>query len=207
MPPFLFFFNGTKMIQIDVSDVPAEIRDGPEFIREYEAHFEKFNSSRFDKKERAIICLHEATHVVYCRELGFEPKFYGPAIWYDEILVKFRRVDACVEGLPYEIKMKAEPLLVAKQFMGPYYVEPKLIVSSRTENQIWHDAFGDLCNYCDWKARRRKLGEVKLSFDAIRDSVYRDLRSPRFRKKLWDTAKEFEAQVFGPEAMTQEKAA
>lgn len=187
------------MIQIDTSSVTGELRNHPDFIWIVQSSSDFFNSARFDKKERAIICLHEGTHLFYCRKLGFEPRLYGPSVIFDEVSVKFRRLDSAVQGLPHEIKMSAEPLLVAKQFMAPFYTEQKLI-SGRTIEQMWKDCLGDLRNFNDWATQRQRLlGDVKgiVSMDEVRDSVFKDLRSPAFCRKIWDTAHEFEARVFG----------
>ena len=72
-----------------------------------------------------------------------------------------------------------------------------------TEKQLWRMARADLRDLNDWFCRRSRLaGDVSgLTLDVIRDSVYKDLRSPAVRKKLWDAAWEFEARVFGPEGI------
>lgn len=189
------------MIHIDTSSVQGELREHPDFELNVEYAWELFNSALFTPKAKAIICLHEATHLVYCRELGFEPELFGPAVIYDEDSERFRIVDSSVEQLPREIRMFADDvLLVAKHYLGPVFTEQRLINSHRTEKRIWADAKGDLRNFNNWAGERQRLfGDVMghVSFEAIRDSVYKDCRKPAFRKKLWDAAREFEARVFG----------
>lgn len=188
------------MISIDTSSITAEMRDRPDFIWHVQNHSARFNSEQFDRKQRSIICLHEATHVIYCRELGFDPKVFGPRIIYDHFSECFRRLDSAVEQVPYEIRMSADPMLVAKQYFGPVYTEERLI-DHRTMQEIRADAQGDLKNLNKWTCERQKLkGDVKPNvggLEAIRESVFKDCRSPKFRKKLWDAAHEFEARVFG----------
>jgi hypothetical protein len=200
MVPFLFCNQqkGRKMIQINTTHVPMELRDHADYERISKDHEHWFNSPKFDIKQLTIICLHEATHLVYDRELGFEPKLYGPSVDYDSDAETFRRLDSAVQGLPYEIKMNADPLLVAKHYLGPAYVEEKLL-NHRTREEIWEDAGGDLKNYNNWFAQRYQLkGDVHpLSSVDLRDAVYKDCRSPAFRRELWDVAREFERRVFG----------
>jgi hypothetical protein len=196
---FAFISKGRNMIQIRTTHVPAELRDHPDFKRVAQYHEHWFNSHKFDRKQRTIISLHEGTHLVYAREIGFDPEPHGPSVDYDFDTETFRRLDSSVEGLPYEIKMSADPILVAKFYMAPVYVEEKLL-SHRTREEIWEDARGDLKNYNNWFVQRHNLkGDVYpalVPFD-LREAVYKDCRSPAFRKKLWDAAREFETRVFG----------
>src|ERR1700692_327121 len=156
--PFLFciHYKRNKMIQISTRLVPLECQDDPRCKRAVAQSLSFFNSIKFYTKERAIICLHEATHLVYARELGFEPQLYGPSVDYDSDTEKFRRLDSSVEGLPYEIKMSADPVLIAKQCLGPVYVEEKLL-SHRTKEEIWADSRGDLKIYNNWAVQRHQL--------------------------------------------------
>jgi len=186
------------MIQISTTLVPLELQENPAFKSCVENHERCFNSSKFDTKLRTIICLHEATHLVYARELGFEPRLYGPSVDYDFDTEKFRRLDSSVQGLPYEIRMNADLVVVAKQFLAPVYVEEKLL-SHRTQAEIWADALGDVKNYNNWLVQRLQIkGDVHpfSSFD-LREATNRDLRSPAFRRRLWGAAREFSIKVFG----------
>lgn len=191
------------MIQIDTSEISAEMRDNPEFVREFEAAFKFFNSERFDEQARTLLCLHEATHVVYARELGFEPRMYGPEIICDK--GTFHRIDASVDGLPHELKMTAEPLAVAKSIIGPVYTVP--ILTTETEESMWKKCLSDRKCLVRWDCKRQLRDEKEITFEMIRESVHNDCRSPAFRRKLWDAAHEFEARVFGRETIPSRKAA
>jgi len=188
------------MINISTRNVPDTLLGHPDLKRQVDRHFSRFNSPWFDRAQRSIICLHEATHVVYARMLGFNPRLYGPSVDFDPDSEKFRRLDASVESLPYEIGMDADPVLIAKYHMGPAYVEAKLL-SHRTWEEIWADAQGDLAICNKWAVERERVrGDYLLSVAKtktfLRDEVYRDCRSPAFRRKLWEAAREFEARVF-----------
>ncbi len=194
------------MINIDISRVPLELQDD-----DFHSHIEQisswFNSSKtFTTKEKAVICLHEGTHLLYTRMCGFEPKLRGPSIEYDPEAEWFNRSDGAVESPPFSIKMSADPVLMAKQYMGPVYIEERLL-SHRTKEEIWaSSSVGPGCDlelFNRWAAQRQELrGDYysalfpKGSF-ILPDEIYKDCRSPEFRKKLWATAKEFESRVFG----------
>ena len=187
-----------SIIEINTSKVQGELRNHPDFISRLLRTEIYFNSDSFSEKDRASLYLHEGAHLVYSRELGFEPELCGPSIDFDETFGVFRSLDGSTEGLPREIKMNADPLAVAKQLLGPAFVEEKLL-NHYTPEHIWLTAKGDLKNFNNWYVERLRLkGDVPLlKTEAIREAVYRDCRKPAFRWKLWDAAREFEARVFG----------
>jgi len=110
--------------------------------------------------------------------------------------------------LPLVIEMNANPLTVAKYHIGPVYTGLKLL-GNVTEKELWKIAETDLKNLNTWHGQRSRLvGDVSwMTLDVIRDSLYRDCRSPAFRKKLWDAAHEFEHRIFQPEAIAMREAA
>jgi hypothetical protein len=184
-----------KMIQVAIR-VPTDLQNHPEVASLAEELSARFNSDWFDRKERTITCLHEGSHLVYKRMCGFEPRLFGPSIRYDEDTEILRQSDSAVESLPEEVLMTAEPMLIAKQYLAPMYVEEKLL-AHRTFAEIWETAQIDLKNFTAWSVRRNRVkGDLPATLD-VRQSVNKDLRSPALRRKLWDAAWEFEARAFG----------
>jgi hypothetical protein len=194
------------MIQV-ATRVRSKFQDHPDVKLQVQELSEKFNSEWFDRKRRSILCLHEGTHLYFTRLCGFELELYGPSVSYDPDSEQFVSYDASVERLPDEIEMSADPVLVAKHFLAPAYVEEKLL-DHRSWQQIWKMARDDLRNYNRWFCKRyRDKGDIGPNFPNIRELVHKDCRNPGFRRKVWDAAREFEERVFGLEASVQQRAA
>ena len=128
------------MIQVSI-DVPPEFQNHPDANWNVQDLSEFLNSERFGRKERTAILLHEGTHMVYAREClrecgceWFELDLYGPSVKYDAFTENFRQCQASVEGLPFTIEMNADPLMVAKHFIGPVYTGQKCSVISPKNN-------------------------------------------------------------------------
>lgn len=185
------------MIDIAIN-VPDEMLDHPELQRQVLQLSSRFNSDEFDRKQRTLTCLHEGTHIHYSRLLGFEPKLYGPSVRYEPETKTFRMLEGAVEGLPEDIQMHGDPLMVAKSMRAPRWVEEQLFGDDSFKVDEYRH-LGDLMNYNRWSTRRYFL---MRNFDPkvllkVRQSVLKDLRSPAFRRKLWDAAREYEMRVFG----------
>ena len=185
------------MIHIDVTRIPQEMRN-EEFQFHYQKAVEFFNSSEFDRKARTLISLHEGTHLLYARELGFEPKLYGPGIRYARQTKVFHGIVGAVQALPDTISMTADPIMLAKQLLGPECAQEKLL-GFKTTGVLGISSQGDIEDYEKWFVRRMiAKGDLYLELDInARDAAYKDLGSPAFRRKLWDAAHEFEERVFG----------
>jgi hypothetical protein len=191
------------MIYVNVTPAASAVLDEWD-VRFYRATIE----SRFIFCEgRWPLCLHEAAHLVYSRACGHEPELYGPMIDYDSGRETLHLIDAAVEELPYEIRMNADPILVAKHYRGPLTVLEAL--GNMTREQARKEPMLDLRNLNNWFAERHRLrSDVQgITEKLVRDSVLRDLQCPDFCRKIWDAAREFEARVFGPEANVSREAA
>lgn len=193
---------------IPVLQVPTDMQNHPRvqvLARGIERYY---NSEKFDRKQRTIASLHEGTHLFYTRACGFEPNVFGPGVGWDSNAKDFFLFDCSMQALPNEIRMTADPMLVAKCFLAPMYVEEKLL-GHRTKEEIEYSSRFDLAQYNKWYDQRQKTkNDVSdLTADKVRESVFEELRSPEFQRKLWDTAHEFEARVFGPEVVAARQAA
>jgi hypothetical protein len=182
------------MFQIDV---PEKITNDTEFEEELSAWIASASP------EHVYTCLHEATHMVYKRDCGFEPELYGPddePVFYHGI--GWRTKLGATEGLPQEISLSADVLLVAKSHLGPAYILEKLR-GDEWKKEIWEQARGDLALYNKWYVlRHHNVGDMLdaeghhvLSSAKIRDSVYEDFAQFAFRQRLMAAAREYEATV------------
>ena len=82
--------------RIDISGVPVEMREHPEFLK-------KFNHLRRvlgDPRQVEIGCTHDAGHLIYFRRAGIPTenlKFHGPTVFYNPQLQEFLYFLVCVE--------------------------------------------------------------------------------------------------------------
>jgi len=193
------------MIEINTSSVQGELlRDRADFKTEVEKATNFFNSAKFDEKARASVVFHEGCHLFYTREAavpfgGFEPRIYGPAVEYSKARDEFYPSVGAVQCLPKEIRMKADPIAVAKSFLGPLFVMKKLHISDSEHLLVSPD--NDVENFELWCKERFPNDSLEFRVSLwiqVEDSIDNDLKNQVFVKKIWDAAKEFEQRVFGP---------
>jgi hypothetical protein len=153
--------------------------------------------------QHVMLCIHEGTHLLYARMCGYEPEVYGPSdkTFYRKG-VGWRRTLGSVDGPPPEIFLTADVLIIGKFFLGPAYIEEKLLGEDHWK-EIWNRARGDFEKYRNW--RRQFVGDMLdaeglplLSCAKIRKAVYKDFSEPTFRQRLILAAREYERRVFGP---------
>src|SRR5262245_35635347 len=125
------------MIDIDTRLIPLELQNEPlvqQFVKE---SFDWFNDPhKFDRKERAGICLHEGTHLHYKRLCGFEPQLFGPGVAYDHRTNSLESYNGGVESLPEDIELAADSVLVAKSFLAPGFAERLLLEHGQSDQEI-----------------------------------------------------------------------
>jgi hypothetical protein len=183
------------MIQIDL---PVEITNDAEFGEQVSAWIASTDL------EHVMLCIHEGVHMVYARDCGYEPEVYGPS--EDEFYVPrvgWRRTLGSVDGPPPEIKLTTDILWIGKFYLGPAYIEEKLL-GEENWKEIWDRARGDFEKYRNWRYQcggdlPGADGVELLSCAKIRKAVYADFAQPAFRRRLWAAAREYEARIFGTE--------
>lgn len=188
------------MIEIRTDDLPENRMNEPA-VKDYIEKFRRWinDPRKFDRKERAKYSLHEGTHLYYTRACGFEPELYGPGVRFDSD-GELTMVWGAVAQLSRELRMSCPVLAVAKTYLGPMFAEDKLVGLANGEQREWGSAT-DLDNFVKWRVRRQEIvGDIDPHDELIeqtRESVYKDCRSPEFRRNLWAAAWEFERRVYG----------
>jgi hypothetical protein len=147
-----------------------------------------------DNLKQLYTNIHEAAHMVYHRAVGNDPEVYGP---HTDGKWKFL---GAVEALPEHIRLNYPPVLVAKCFLGPRYIEILL----RGEQSLYaclRGARRDLEIYNDWCWMRQRLrNDLPDNLkDQVHRAVRRDFNDPAFQRRLWETALEYERRTSGSE--------
>jgi len=191
-----------KMILIDTTSVKQkELRERPEFKLEVDKATKFFNSPKFDHRARTAVALHEGTHLFFTREAaapfgGFEPRVYGPAVEYSKTRDEFYPSVGAVQSLPKSIRLKADPIAVAKTFLAPNFVMKLLKFDYSFVSED-----GDIENFELWCAERfpNDSFEFRVSlWIQTEDSINRDLGNKDVEMNIWRAAYEYEHRVFGP---------
>lgn len=157
--------------------------------------------------ERFSTNIHEGCHLLYARQVGFNPKCYGPRDDHYTPGIGWRRVLGGVEGPPFEVKFFADPIGVGCFYLGPRSVEYELHEallrglgekdSGDSEKEIWEGCLNDLQKFNKWLQQLERItGDVypELLLDVQR-AVRADYRSPVFHQRVWECACEYERRV------------
>jgi hypothetical protein len=177
-----------------------EQRSHPVFVPLLEQQEQFFNCSCpdcFSDVYRLRLCLHEAGHIIYMRDArATKITFYGPEIIWDARNGVPAISRSSVEWTPPRIA-RVDSVATGrnlKPFIASFIFREKLAVPN-DEIAIGMD-MDDARQWFD-----EYVGTGDAGFDAAfkesRDEIIKDLRSPAFKKKAWDTAREFSREVFG----------
>jgi hypothetical protein len=160
----------------------------------------------FIEKDALLISLHEAGHLLCARTLGVPSiDLVGPQIRYnseDDILYPSRGSIIWRQG-PTDI------MKTLQSFVASYLFRRELTDSPNAQNAIdndlqfarkWYDAYHS-------PHEREPDAIFKSLIDLAIDETISDLRSPAFRRLAWDTAREFQRQVFGPDGSARSQTA
>jgi hypothetical protein len=123
-------------------------------------------------EEMPKTCRHEAVHILYSKRLGFDPELLGPALLRREGKFWFRL--AAVEFLPEQMQMEADPVAVAKTFLGPI-----CLGLNQTDT--------DIANFVNWYARRfpsQTKTDEKYFLTRVMESVRADAKQSNFQTEL-----------------------
>jgi hypothetical protein len=189
------------MTQIDTKPVVEEFSDDPKLFGEQMSAWLCSSPSL----NHVILCLHEGTHLLYSRAVNFEPKLYGPS--EEEFYIHrigWRRKLGAVERPSLGILLTADILLIGKYYLGPAYIEERLLGEDNWK-EIWDGARFDHAGYHDWLRQRSYIvgdthdaqGENLVSPAKIRKSVYADFSKPEFRQRLLTASRDYESFLKG----------
>lgn len=172
---------------IDVSRVPIEKRDDPRIDAEEKELLALLQVFEF----RMATLVHEAAHAHYFEAAGVRDlHFRGPLIEYDSAADTFHASFAAIETV------FPGPLTPAElaRISASGGVVKRLLTDCEAR---WGDRGGDEDDFVDFvhKARLRfqfSAEEIDAAWKSASYDVARDLRSPAFRRQLWDRAREYD---------------
>jgi hypothetical protein len=205
--PLSFAHLGGTMNQITVKISPTlteEQQKDPRFkeaLREATAFFNSPN--RFTKKFRSLLCLHEAGHVVYARRAGCTNiRFHGPMMTWCP------GCPLCAGNSPSVSKSSVS-------WTYPPNCDVTAALKAQIGGIVFREVLSDAPNDAaaiskDMDAARtwyqEKVGVndnmFEFSVEIARQEIIKDLRSPEFQQLAWDTAREFEKEIFPAPKLT-----
>jgi hypothetical protein len=182
-------------ITIKSSTLTPEQRNHPNFAPLLAQEEKLFNSDAY----RLRVSLHEAGHVIYMRAAGATKIiFYGPEIIWDARFEKPAISRSSVVWTPPVVDSVAVALNL-KPFIGGIVFRERLSVPNDAE-AIERDMFDARQWFDTHVGRTGNKGfddaRFEVAIEEAREEIIRDLRSPAFKKKAWETAREFSREVF-----------
>jgi len=190
--------NGSREPRIAIKISPAlteEQRNHPEFAPLLEQQERFFNCSCpncFNDVYRLRLCLHEAGHIVYARAYGASKLiFHGPEIVWDARCGVPAVSRSSVSWTPPVVNSVTSGL---KPHIASFIFREKLAVPNE-EIAISTDMHSAR-QWFDENVGTNDAG-FDVAIEEARDEIIKDLRSPAFKRKAWETAREFSREVFG----------
>jgi hypothetical protein len=189
-------------VKIDTSQVPPEKLDHSDFLKLHA----QIAQALANQKWRFAFSVHETGHLIYLTRAGFKDFLYlGPRIVYDAekdefngfpaaVQPQFGKIDAPDFELDKWILDVANGYAAAGVFAHELTAAPD--VGDEQDRQNF-EAF------CDLVLQHATQHATNLSIDRIatwkqaEDAVRKDLRSPAFRKEVWQKAAEVRERLFG----------
>lgn len=181
----------TKPIMLDKRRVPVEKRHDPRLLEIEKAH----DLAMQDPSFRLHVCLHEVGHAFYMERLGARKLIFHPALaWHHADTDTFDVGNMAVQGDFGEEAICVDLLAIARWHVAGGVVQHALAVSPDNIDSDEQDfeAFADMAQ--EHGATR---DDVREHWEMAKEDVRRDLRSPAFRRALWNRAKALEKVMFG----------
>lgn len=180
------------MIRLDKSRIPPELVDDPRLQRLEEQILELMQ----DPTYRSSVCLHEAAHATYYERAGARRVIYhGPVAFYDVASDTFDLGNAAIEPDFGEAGQSTDLLTMCRCLVAGK-VATDALTAREDEDGDGRDReeFARLCaQHCPNMAPK----EISEFWEYAKNEVMKDLRSPAFRRGLWERAREFEEWLLG----------
>jgi hypothetical protein len=187
------------VIKIDISEVPADKLDHPDFLS-LKASMEAALSQ---PQWVSAFCIHEAGHMTYFEQLGTTKfVFSGPRICpsgpdtFDGYMatVKPESIPAMVNVERFQENLN----IAAKAYVAGHIFTKRLTGAPDTGAEEDRFNFSELCATVE-KSAGSPPGtiDVSESWATAETEVLHDLRSPQFRRDAWATADKIRANLFG----------
>lgn len=172
---------------LDKSRIPLEKLDDPR-LKEKE---DEVLQAMQDYTYRLHTCLHEAAHGLYLERAGAKNLIYhGPVAFYDAEIDTFDIGTAGIEGNFGEHGVNCDSLAMARWYVAGGAVTRKLTG--------WLDDEGDGRDFETFVRECLSLipeittEAISALWEQARKDIEQDLRSPAFRRELWQRARDFE---------------
>jgi hypothetical protein len=178
---------------IDISAVPEDKQKDARFVQLL-ASLQILCSSAEYITARYV---HEAAHAIYLERAGATGvQFSGARIVYDSKLDRFDHAGASVKGTGYNGKYGSDVLgwvsAMAKVHASGGIAVRKLTGVADPGDEGDREHFESFCDVV-CKPNNYPLDRTAL-WKAAQDAVEKDLRSPAFRRTIWDKVAEFKLQ-------------
>ena len=175
---------------MDRSRIPSDRLNDPRLAKEEAIIQFAMN----DEKYRRKACIHEAAHAIYMERAGLVPTLHGPVDFYDAPIDTFYCGDAGVDANASGGSVDVEILAMAR-----WYAAGGVAVSVLIGDDWEPTDPGDEQDFEDFGVQFVRLGgdpgEIVECWDQARCDVEKDLRSPAFKRQVWDRARELDAQL------------
>jgi hypothetical protein len=139
------------------------------------------------------VCVHEAAHAIYMERVGVVPVLHGPVAFYDSTTDTFDLGEAAVHGNAGD-GVNVESLAMARWYVAGGVAVSVLI--GEGEDPIEP---GDEQDFGVFTAELVKAGaspeQIASHWEQAKRDVKNDLRSPAFRRQIWDRARDLKQQL------------
>lgn len=184
------------MISIDTSKVPVDKQTHPDFLS-LKAEMEQ---ALTQQKWISAFCIHEAGHMIYLTQIGvIQYTYLGPRIEYNEQQDTFDGFMAAVQPQTGAIFENANPseflITAAKAYAAGGTFAKRLTGAPDQGDQEDRENLNSICGLIEQKYPGIAI-DRDSSWKQAQEDVLRDLRSPAFRAKAWEKAREIQKNIF-----------
>jgi hypothetical protein len=182
-----------KQFRVDKSGIPADKLNDPRVIHKEAC----INQHLADETYRLQVCLHEAAHAIYYERMDMRSVLIGPSISYDHEHDSFDKANATVTATHFIFS--GVPIVGPRLDIDSSLFLPKArvdvaggVVMRRLANiDDEGDDYDKKCFFSDFRNGGMPDAETQRLWGQAIADVEKDLRSPAFRRQLWDRAREF----------------
>jgi hypothetical protein len=191
------------VLRLDKSRIPANKLDDPRLAESEEAVCKGMQNETFRKG----ICLHEAAHAIYMERAGAcRVTLHPPLAMYDSQNDRFDIGPAAVQPDFGSVPVETDIMTMARWNVAGGVAQRFLIGGDpalfddgyeRDFSVLFEDSDQyDFSMFSGQAVRHGLLAEeIRDIWEQAKRDVQKDLRSPLFRRQLWERAREFEQQL------------
>jgi hypothetical protein len=185
------------VIAIDVSKVPSDKQTRQEFLNLKS----QMAQALAQKQWINAFCIHEAGHMFYLTQIGVtEYSYLGPRIVYNQLQDNFDGYMASVQPQAADFTKNTDPqkllITAAKAYAAGSAFTKKLTGAPDQGDQEDRENLDNMCDLIQQKFSGFVI-DREASWKQAQEDVLRDLRSPEFRAKAWEKAREIQGKLFG----------